>query len=255
MMSIKSVSLVVVFSVSVFALGHTCIAGTWYDDFSDSTLWDWGGAEGLEDDGFRAAANGGLFNFRGRRANGNLQLTNYMLGEVADFSLKMKFMVRNIQGPESRSWGIRHYTYDKESGKYEGRLDFEFRHGVNELEENDVDSMRIVVWQVVENGRAMIRRLDLRSRFEYEKEIWYTLTLDAAGNRYTFSVGDTIVETEDDSVPAGWIELSFQGRCNIWLDDFTVTGPDVPDGGPGFARAVLPVEKIATMWGELKSRD
>ena len=59
----------------------------------------------------------------------------------------------------------------------------------------------------------------------------------------------------DDSVPRGWIGLHFVGRFNLWLGDFTVTGPTVPDGGPGFPRAVFPAEKLTTTWGKLKMRD
>ena len=57
----------------------------------------------------------------------------------------------------------------------------------------------------------------------------------------------------EDSVPSGSIKLNFVGKCNIWLDDFSVTCADMSDGGPGFPRAVLPTEKIATMRGKLKS--
>ena len=253
-MPIKRVSLIVAFTVSVFAFGHTCIAGTWIDDFSDRTLWDWGGTEGFEDEEFSAGVNDGRFNFRGRRVGAYLDLTNFMLGKVEDFKLEMKFMVRNILGPESSSWGISYYTYNEETGKYEGLLDFQFQHVFDDLEEQDLASIRIVVWEVMENPHALTRRFDEHLPLAYEKEIWYTLKIDAIGNQYTFSVGDTTLKAEDSSVPAGWIEFRFRGRCNIWLDDFTVTGPAVPDGGPGFARSVSPVRKLATTWGKLKSQ-
>lgn len=57
----------------------------------------------------------------------------------------------------------------------------------------------------------------------------------------------------EDSVPSGSIKLNFVGKRNIWLDDFSATGPDVPDGEPGFPRAILQAEKIAAMCGKLKS--
>lgn len=36
------------------------------------------------------------------------------------------------------------------------------------------------------------------------------------------------------------------------FDDFAVTGPNIPDGGPG-AKAVNPKDKLATMWARLKA--
>ena len=253
-MSVKSVLLIIVFLLIIVTSGHMCIAGTWIDDFSDLTLWDWGGIEGFEDEEFRAGVDDGRLNFRGRRVGAYFDLTNFMLGKVEDFKLEMKFMVRNILGPESSSWGISYYTYNEETGKFEGLLDFHFQHVFDDLEEQDLASIRMVVWEVMENPHALTRRFDERLPFAYEKKIWYTLKIDAIGNQYTFSVGDTILKAEDSSVPAGWIELRFRGRCNIWLDDFTVTGPNVPDGGPGFARAVFPVGKLSTTWGKLKSK-
>ena len=160
-------------------------------------------------------------------------------------------MVRNIRGPESSSWGIFYRTYDEETRK-SGRL--EFLHAFDALEEHDLTSIRIVVWEIewVENEPELIKRLAWRAPFEYEKEVWYILKIEADGNKYSFSVGDFIVEAEDDTFPPGLIELRFSGRCNIWLDDFTVTGDDVPDGGPGRGRAVPAAKKLATSWGNLK---
>ena len=68
----------------------------------------------------------------------------------------------------------------------------------------------------------------------------------------SLSVGDIIVEAEDDAFPPGLIELRFSGRCNIWLDDFAVTGAEVPDGGPGRGRSVRSAKTLATTWGNLK---
>ena len=250
-MLIKNVGFTTALLALLVLFGQMCIAGTWIDDFSDPTLWDWGGTEGFEDEDFRAGVNDGRFNFRGRREGASLSLTNIMLGEIQDFTLEMEIMVRNIRGPESSSWGIWYRTYNEETRR-SGRL--EFIHVFDALEEHDLTSIRIVVWEVewVENEPELIKRLAWRTPFEYEKEVWYTLKIETDGNRYTFSVGDFILEAEDNAVPAGWIELRFGGRCNIWLDDFTVTGPNVPDGGPGHGRAVPSVETLATTWGDLK---
>ena len=37
------------------------------------------------------------------------------------------------------------------------------------------------------------------------------------------------------------------------FDDFVVTGPDIPDGGPGgVSFSVRPKDKLAAMWGTIK---
>jgi len=43
----------------------------------------------------------------------------------------------------------------------------------------------------------------------------------------------------------------FAYQCVAMFDDFVVTGPDIPDGGPG-AKAVRPKGKLATTWAKLK---
>ena len=250
-MLLKMVALITFLLASLLLFGQTCIAGTWYDDFSDRTLWDWGGTEGFENEEFSAGVKDGRFNFRGKRAGASLHLTNFMLGQIQEFTLEMKFKIRNVQGPESSLWGIWYRAYDEER-RTSSRL--EFKHVFGALEGHDLTSIRIILWEVAleENEPELIKRLAWRAPFEYEKEVWYALKIEVDGNRYTFSVGDFIVEAEDDAVPAGEIDLVFWGRCNIWLDDFVVSGPNVPDGGPGRGRAVPSAKKLATMWANLK---
>ncbi len=81
-MSVKSVLLIIVFLLTFVASGQVGLAGTWIDDFSDRTLWDWGGTEGFEDEEFRAGVDDGRLNFRGRRVSAYLDLRNFMLGKV-----------------------------------------------------------------------------------------------------------------------------------------------------------------------------
>ena len=249
-MLVKYVRFTTVLFTPLVLFGPMCIAGTWIDDFSDRTLWDWGGAEGFENDEFHAGVKDGRFNFRGRREGASLSLTNHLLGDIQNFTLEMEIMVRNIRGPESSSWGI-FYSYNEERRK-SGRL--EFLHVFDALEEHDLTSIRIVVWEIEWEGNEpeLIKRLAWRTPFEYETEVWYTLKIEAHGNKYSFSVGDFIVEAEDDAFPPGLIELRFSGRCNIWLDDFAVTGAEVPDGGPGRGRSVRSAKTLATTWGNLK---
>ena len=260
-MSVTNVLLIIMFMLTVVGFGQISVAGTWIDDFSDRTLEDWGGSRGFkfQNDEFSAGVNSDRFNFRGKKDNANLSIKNWKVGNVNDFTLEMKFMIRHLPavGPEGTEgyWKICYEAFNEETHEHEGVLEFEFRHALGEFEERDVTSFWIergVPEEHPEIGRIWGGHVVASAHFVYEKEVWYTLKIVANGNRYTFWVGDFALDALDDSVPSGSIKFNFVGRCNIWLDDFTVTGTDVPDGGPGFPRAVLPTEKIALMWGNLK---
>jgi len=91
--------------------------------------------------------------------------------------------------------------------------------------------------------------------FAFEEKVWYTLRIAREGNQYTFSMGDVILFAEDDAVQMGTIKLRFHGRNTIWLDDFTVTGPGVPNDGPGYLGVNPSAEHVTTMWGKLKAQN
>ena len=110
----------------------------------------------------------------------------------------------------------------------------------------------VLEW-LAEAGEVWIPNTAAIDSFAFEEKVWYTLRIEREGNQYTFSMGDVILFAEDDSVPMGTIELSFHGRNTIWLDDFIVTGPDVPNGGPGFLGVNPSAERVTTTWGKLKA--
>ena len=238
------------------AFGQMCIAGTWYDDFSDRTLEDWGRPGQFKDDRYSVGVNKGRFNFRGKREIANLSLGNWKLGEIHDFSLKLKFMYRRIEVPVESSWEIVYMVENKDTGEWEADLSFGFSHALGFLVEPGVVFIFIYGPPTEEHPQfGLIGGNLARARFRYEDEVWYTLKIEKDGNRYMFWIEDFGLEIFEDSVPKGRILLHFVGRFNLWLDDFTVTGPTVPDGGPGFPRAILPAEKLTTTWGKLKMRE
>ena len=253
MIPINSIRFIIVLLTAVAVFGRMCIADTWIDDFSDSTLWDWDGPRMTDE--FSAVVNDGRFNFRGKREDAYLDLTNWKLGTIQDFSLEMKFMVRQMRFPPSSSWTIILEAFDKEV-EWEftkGKLEFRFKSSQADNEEENVVTVSIL--KRIGGAHRFKIRIAASSRFKYEKGVWYTLNIERSGDRYTFSVGDINLETEYHSIPKGWVGLEFRERCNIWLDDFTVTGPNVPDGGPGRQRSVSPAMTSATAWGKLKTRN
>ena len=240
----RDVSFTTVLLAPLVLCGQICIAGTWIDDFSDRTLDDWGGTWGLKNDRHRAGVNNGRFYFRGKSDLANLSLGNRRIGEIHQFTLEMRFMFRRIEVPEESAWGIIYGNHGV------GRLEFKFRYSFGALVVPNTAFVSVFPW----GNKREFRDL-ANARFEYEEEKWYTLKIERDGNRYIFWIENLGLEIVDDSILIGGIKFHFVGRCNVWLDDFSVTGPGVPDGGPGFPQAVLPVEMLTTTWGKLKVRD
>ncbi len=238
----------VIILIGAVVFGRICIAGTWHDDFGDNTLEDWGKSLRLENDEFSAGVTNGRFNFIGKSEKANLVLRNLELGEIHDFTLEMKFMIGRIEKPEECSWALR---YDTDNDK---SLNLEFRYALDAIV---IPGMSFVEAYRVVGGLPTLNEFEAPAlaRFGYEEEVWYRLKFEAHGRRFVFWIENFGLEKVDDSLPAGWIELQFVGRCDIWLDDFTVVGPTVPDGGPGSLRAVLASDKLTTTWGRLKVRD
>ena len=255
-MPIKNVRLILVLLVGVIAYGQMCVAGTWIDDFSDRTLRDWGFIEKSDD--WIAIVINEHFNFRGKNEDANFALINWELGEIADFTLEIKFMLKHI-GLKESGWRIGYEAWNEEKGEYEGFVefifDFDFGHHILDPGIASV-SIAPSVPEAHPQFGILWRPVSIANgRFEYEKGIWYTLKIERVGDRYTFSINDLILEGKDDSVPIGRIRLHFYGRLSIWLDDFIVTGPNVPNGGPGGLGVVMPTEKLTTTWGKLKTRN
>ena len=259
-MLVKTASVMIVL-VAIVAFGRISIAGTWIDDFSNPTNSDWGPIPAINkfsDGKFSVALNEGYFEFRGKKQNANLSLRNWSLGEVRDFSMEMRFMFRNIRVPEEIFWNIGLKAVNKETGEVEGMIKFMFTFTSGGVVEPNVASVYVNRHELEEDpqlGRAAWRPIAAeQALFAYEEKVWYTLKIERKGNRYTFWIDNFGLFTDDDTVPTGWITLNFVGRFIIWLDDFTVTGPDVPDGGPGVLGVNPVAEQLATTWGNLKMK-
>lgn len=197
----------------------------------------------------------GSLNFRGKREKPNFGLTNWRLGKIHDFSLEMRFMFSHTHVPENCYWAITYDAKNEENWEKDGTVTFSFHYLLGVIVDPNVAYVSISSSVQEPERRLRTPKKHAGARFAFEEGIWYTLRIEAHGNRYIFWVENLGLEIMDDSVPRGWIGLHFVGRFNLWLDDFTVAGPTVPDGGPGFPRAVLPAEKLTTTWGRLKVRD
>ena len=247
-MPIKTFRFMIVLSVTVFVFGRMCIAGTWIDDFSDRTLRDWGG--GRRNHELSATVVRGHFYYRGVIARAFYHMENWALGKIGDFSLELKFMVRNLGVPQGIFWAIDYDSFNEKTRGHDGIMQFSWYPNFEKPNIMDVTIDRFEL-----EGDAWFPQTAAIDSFAYEEKVWYTLRIAREGNQYTFSMGDVILFAEDDSVPMGTIELHFHGHCTVWVDGFTVTGPDVPNGGPGFLGGNPLAERVTTIWGLLKAQN
>ena len=89
--------------------------------------------------------------------------------------------------------------------------------------------------------------------FTPEPDHWYTLKAIAQGSRTEFYLDDELVgEFGYAALRSGSVGLVVS-NATAHFDDFVVTGPDTPDGGPGgVSFSVRPEDKLATAWGTTK---
>ena len=244
----RNALLIIVFLATIVQLGQISVAGTWYDDFSDRTSEDWGPLQFIDEEEFSIGIKNGSLNYRGKRENANLSLRNWKLEELRDFTLEIKFMFRNIEVPMDSYWSLTYVTDGDKS------LKILFRYSLGRIVIPNVafvEVIRVLPGNLIVHGFEHLGW----ARFEYEEGVWYTLKIEPHENRYIFWIENFGLEIVDDATPTGWIGLQFVGKYNILLDDFVVTGPTVPDGGPGSLRSVLASDKLTTTWGKLKARD
>ncbi len=265
-MPIKTFRFMIVLLVIVAVFGRMCIAGTWIDDFSDRNLPDWGPPRGPQhfgggriNDGVNAGVVDGHFHYEGKKQRTSHNLKNWGLGKIQDFSLELKFMFRDIRDSLESSWTIRYASFNEEKGDFDGFMSFLWypdSEGKPNVSFITIDRYELRVPEdFPELGQGWMPDLAAIDSFAFEEKVWYTLRITREENQYTFSMDDVILFAEDDTVPMGTIELSFHGWFTVWLDDFTVTGPDVPNGGPGFMGVNPSAEGVTTMWGKLKAQN
>ncbi|MFQ6043796.1 MAG: sigma-70 family RNA polymerase sigma factor, partial [Candidatus Poribacteria bacterium] len=92
-----------------------------------------------------------------------------------------------------------------------------------------------------------------KALFETEADRWYRLKMTVEGDLIRCFVDQKQVsEFRSNLYSSGMVGFAVNGVVAMF-DDFVVTGPDIPDGGPGFA--VNPRDKLATAWGRIKQVD
>lgn len=91
-----------------------------------------------------------------------------------------------------------------------------------------------------------------KTPFVAEANRWYRLKMSVEGDIVScFIDEEKIAEFEGGNrCPSGCPGFGVEGVVTEF-DNFVVTGPEIPNGGPAFA--ITPRNKLATMWGSVKS--
>lgn len=86
--------------------------------------------------------------------------------------------------------------------------------------------------------------------FNLELNRWYHLKAIAKNDNFEFYVdGELLVSYSDSHFSTGHVDLDANG-CLAYFDNVVITGADVPDN----SQAVSRQGKLATSWGQMKSR-
>jgi hypothetical protein len=205
-------------------------AGTWIDDFEDGNLHGWKGVdvnwvvEHGECSGQWANALAGWAECIECGIENSASLRDY--GIVCRAKL-----VEKLAGV-SPHFGIRFRMGPGDGrGDYEAYIDLEEEEGV----------FCIAPFQ---------KMSEVRLPFDIVEETWYKLEVIAEGDHFEFFIDDEQIGSFDNaSRPSGSVGLEV-ANAHVHFDDVVITGPEIPDGGPGFA--VASQSKLATMWGSVK---
>ena len=82
---------------------------------------------------------------------------------------------------------------------------------------------------------------------------WYTLKISTVGTISEFYIDDELIEAiDEDRFTSGRIGLNASDGIFLF-DDFVVTGPNIPDGGPDKGQVpVSPKARLTTTWADIK---
>jgi hypothetical protein len=218
-------------------------AGTWKDDFNDGNFAGWqtntnrwaqnlvtpnaGNWRVEEGTVVGGEADSGITH---NLYTGDTSWKNY----TAEVSVKLSKPMRLTAGSSGVWLGVRH----QEDGISDYALGLHFHQG---------REVALVLLYI--NGNIS-ERPDVA--FPTKADTWYRLKVTVGGNQIQSFVDDKEIDAFwHDALPSGRVSLGANG-VEAMFDNFVITGPDIPDGGPGLA--VNSRLKLTTTWGEVKAQ-
>jgi len=235
-----------IFVILTFVLSSLAIAGTWIDDFNDGDLagWRmlvcfWRDRIVVLDEGNWFFENGAIVggdDNQGKRYDlytGDMSWTDY----IVEVSVKLSKRLEDC--PEDTGvWLI------ARSQEGEGKI------GLNGY------VVGMIIWhgfQVLRGGFKYVNGFDSNNQIlalPSEANRWYRLKINVEKDLITGFVDDVkVYELRDGTFTSGLVGIAVNG-VKATFDDLMVTGPNIPDGGPG--HSVNPSRSSVTTWANIK---
>ena len=226
---------IIVIFVSLTA--SSVLAGTWRDDFEDRD------ASGASWEGFELREwEDGEYSLEYFNAPQDI-IYLMRTGNAIWKDYTVRYMMRYVSEPSGWS-GI---NFRDTSGEW-GRYGFNIN-----ADDNTADG-----WEAIAPAVTQLSNVPLS--FTPSKDIWYELKVIAKGDHFEFYIdGKQAGEFDDDSIPSGKVGF-YVRNAHAHFDDFIISGDDVEDGGNWDPakhpeeKAVESKTKLATAWGEIKSK-
>jgi len=196
-------------------------AGTWKDNFEDGNLADWEEAgEATKWKESKGVMVGELPPVE--RGTRSFLLT----GDESwrDYTVEVKLRVVNLVGGDWCGILLRYNNTDSH-----------YWFGIS------------TAWTKYAAGTANETREQELIRVNFAE--WYELRAEVKKETLKLFVNDKLFFETDISLTSGRVGLFIQNSTTEF-DDFSVAGPEITDGGPGFS--VEPKYKLATTWGNIK---
>lgn len=214
-----------ILSCVLLILSTSVFAGTWKDDFEDGILADWKEAGA---DTKWSESKGVVVSELPQAESGNRRFLVTGDASWENYTVTVNLRVVNLVG-----------------GDWCGIL----------LRYNNEDSYHwfglSVAWTSYAAGTADETKEQENLRVGFGQ--WYELRAEVENDNFKFFVNDELVlEFVDSILLSGQVGLYTQNSMTEF-DDFSVTGPEIPDGGPGFP--VETKDRLATTWSKIKHQN
>lgn len=251
----------------ILILSTIAWAGTWKDNFEDGNLDGWRMAKVpwspftvlMLDEGNWRIEDGAVMG----GDNNELIVYYLFMGEVswadytAEVSLKLSKELRNCSAWSGAYLSVRgqkpliymHYCLGIQY----------FGKGGAEPKEIQVEEGKMVAAPVEVAGGLINSSKELAANqhvfpkmlFETKANVWYRLRVTVSGSLVSCFIDQKqVCEFQNSMFATGLVSFAVNGVVAMF-DDFMVTGPKVPNGGPGFT--VNPKAMLASTWGDIKS--
>lgn len=228
-------SMIAVSAMCAFLLGGALAVsgGTWRDDFKDGNFDDWVVISGI----WQVKSN--ELTSRHNIINPAAQI-DWGITETVDCSFETD--VRFTEILADRAWVMLLFRPTEQEWPY-----FVFR-----INKNGDGSVKSEIFSA--NGKT---RSSVRIPFSIFLDRWYHIKGTLTKDILKIEVDGKLVQTNDwsdDNLPSkGNIGFAIGGG-EAYIDNVIISGPGIPNGGPGFS-TVQPKSKLTSTWGRIKRVD